>query len=297
MPAAAAPGVNWLQKVTDQVTALTTAYSGQLVDLASRELAFIALIALVTMVCRWQLMHMVIGFHPVNFTMGHFFEFLIKLLFCAAMLHYYNSPLPGGLNLHQIPQAVGSAISNNLDAAVYDDLSNRISSAIDGTTQPSGLDLNGILIYFSVLLLMSLLDLAMFAINAFGFVGYAMFALFGPLFVPLLLTRNFAGKFWMWLDGLIMFGMYQAVAQGITFIWLHVLIGFFDNSIAGDYSIGNWLAVFTALLMLSIAFFWSMFKVPMLTNMLFGGSVYGAQAATDSFVAGAARAVVKVAAL
>ena len=84
--------------------------------------------------------------------------------------------------------------------------------AIDGTTPPSAIDMSGIIIYFGVLVLMSLLDLAMFAINAFGFVGYAIFALFGPLFIPLLLTRNFAGKFWVWLDGLITFGMYQAVA-------------------------------------------------------------------------------------
>jgi hypothetical protein len=111
------------------------------------------------------------------------------------------------------------------------------------------------------------------------------------LFIPLLLTRNFAGKFWIWLDGLITFGMYQAVAGSITFIWLHVIIGFWDQSIAGDYSAGNWTALFVTLIMLSVAFVWSMFKVPMLTAMLFGGATQGAQAAADSFVTGAAKVI------
>ncbi len=283
MPAHAAPGTNWTSSVTDQVTALTTAYANQLVDLGNIELAFIAMIALVTIAARWQLGHMVVGFHPVNFRIGDFIGFLVKLLLCSAMLYYYNNPLPGGLNLHQIPQAVGGAISNTLDASVYDQLSARISAALDGTKPPpTGLDLTGIVIYFAVCVLMAVLQLAMFCVDAFGFVGYAVFALFGPLFIPLLLTVNFQNKFWVWLDGLIVFGMYRAVAQSLVFVWTNVLIKFFDQSVAGDYSLGNWMAVLGALIMLSVAFLWTMFKVPMLTSMLFGGVAGAAQSYTDT---------------
>ena len=277
------------------MSALTTAHADQLVSFGVIELNFIAILALVGVVARWQLAHMVIGFRPVNFTIGDFFTFLIQLLICSVMLHYYNSPLPGGLNLHQLPQAVGGAIANTLDTSVVDDLLTRVSAVIDGTAQPSVFNEFGIIVYMTIMLFMALVDLAMFAVDAFGYVGYGIFALFGPLMIPLYMTRNFASKFWSWLDGFIVFGMYRAVSAALTYVWLHVLIGFFDNTVAGDYSIGHWIAILATLVMLCGAFVWSMFKVPMLTSMLFGGAASGAQAATDAMVGTAARAIAAVA--
>ncbi|GAC1699910.1 MAG: hypothetical protein NVS9B4_00260 [Candidatus Acidiferrum sp.] len=286
LPTFNAPGVNWLEDITGEITKLTTAFGGQLVDIANVELTFVAIIGLVTLVSKWQLDHMNIGYHAVNFRIGDFFAFMIRLMFCSVMLFYYNNPLPGGLNLHQIPQAFGSAIATNLDTASYDQLSARISAAINGTVQPSGLDMSGHVIYFSVLALMAVLELGMFIVNAFGFVGYAAFSLFGPLMIPLLLTKHFAGKFWNWVDGLTVYGMYGAVSASFTFIWLHVLVGFFDNSMAGDYSIGKWSAMLAGLIILSVSFLWAMLKVPSVTASLFGGVGGPAQQATDSMVAG-----------
>jgi type IV secretion system protein VirB6 len=122
----------------------------------------------------------------------------------------------------------------------------------------------------------------MFAVNAFGFAAYGLFTLFGPLLIPLYLTRNFHSKFWGWVDNLIVFAMYRAVSAALTFVWLNVLVSFFDNTVNGDYSIGHWLALVPTLLMLTVSFAWAMFKIPALTSMLFGGAGAGAQGATDS---------------
>jgi hypothetical protein len=86
------PGVNWLSEVTDQVNALVTNYSDELVDLGTTELAFFAIFTLVGIVVRWQLSHMVIGFRPVNYTIGDLLAFFLNLVACSLLLHYYNAP-------------------------------------------------------------------------------------------------------------------------------------------------------------------------------------------------------------
>jgi type IV secretion system protein VirB6 len=283
---AAAPpatGTNWLSQVTNQVDTLTTTHGDALVDMGVTELNFIALVSMIAMVVRWNLAHMVIGYRPVNFTVGDLFVFFFKLFACSLMLHYYFNPFPGtSISLHNLFASIAQAIASTLDQDVMNDFLTRVRNVGDSSQRPVGLDLVGVIVYFGVMLDMALIDLAMFAVDAFGWVAYGIFSLFGPLAIPLLMTRNFSSKFWGWLDGLIVFSFYRAVSAGFAFIWLNVLVGFFDNTVAGDYSLGHWLAILGTLIMLTGAFFWGMFKIPMITSMLFGGVGSAAQGFTSA---------------
>jgi type IV secretion system protein VirB6 len=100
--------------------------------------------------------------------------------------------------------------------------------------------------------------------------------------IPLFITRNFKQKFWHWVDGLLVFSMFRAVSAAVSFIYLNVLIGFFDNSVNGDYSLGHWLALIPTLILLNGGFLWSMFQVPRLTGMIFGGIAGHAQSFVDT---------------
>jgi len=71
---------------------------------------------------------------------------------------------------------------------------------------------------------MAFIDLAMFAVDAFGWVAYGLLSLFGPLAIQLYMRKNFSSKFGGWLDGLIVFSFYRAVSAGFCFIWLNVLV-------------------------------------------------------------------------
>ena len=284
------PGpIDWLQEVTDQITALMNNQSDALVDLGVIELNFIAIITLIGIVVRWQLSHMVIGFHPVNFTIGDFFVFLLNFAFCSVLLHYYNNPLPGvGVNFHQLPAGFSILISSKLGTAAIDQMLAQVSDAISKTQKPSVTDLLGIIVYAVTMAQLAALQFVMFALNSFGYIGQAMFALFGPLLIPLYMTKRFAGKFFAWLDGLIVFSMFGAVSTGLSFIWLNVIVGFFQNTVAGDYTIGHWFAVLTTLVMITCAFLYSMFKIPSITAALFGGSAALAQGFAETLTARAA---------
>jgi len=277
------PGVNWLSQVTDQINALVTNNGDQLVDLGTTELAFFAIFTLVGIVVRWQISHMVIGFRPVNYTIGDLLAFFINLAACSLLLHYYNTPLPGaGISIHQIFPALAKAVTNILDQGLIDGFLDRVRAAAAGTQPPSAFNLMGAMVYATVLVNVAFMDLIMFAVNAFGFIALGMFTLFGPLIIPLFITRNFKQKFWHWVDGLLVFSMFRAVSAAVSFIFANVLIGFFDNTVAGDYSLGHWLALIPALILLNGGFLWSMFQVPRLTGMIFGGVAGQAQGFVDT---------------
>jgi hypothetical protein len=279
--AAGAPpgtGVDWLSQVTDQVNALITAHGEELVSIGNMELAFFALLTLIGIIVRWQISHMVIGFRPVNYTIGDLLAFFINLAVCSILLHYYNTPLPvAGISIHQIFPAVAKVVTNVFDQSTIDGFLMRVSKAFDRTQAPSALNLVGVLVYTSVILNICFMDLIMFAVNAFGFIALGMFTLFGPLMIPLFITRNFKAKFWHWVDGLLVFSMFRAVSAAVSFIYVNIFISFFDNTVNGDYSLGHWLALLPTLILLNGGLLWAMFQVPRITGMIFGGVAAQAQ--------------------
>jgi len=282
-PSPLTPGIDWLSQITDQVDALVTNHGDQLVDIGTTELSFLAILTLVGIVVRWQISHMVIGFRPVNYTIGDLLAFFINLAACSLLLHYYNVPIPGAdLSIHQIFPAFAKSVTNILDQSLIDGFLDRVRQAAAGTQAPSAFNLTGAIVYATVLWNVALMDLIMFAVNAFGFIALGMFVLFGPLIIPLFITRNFKQKFWFWVDGLLTFSMFRAVSAAVSFIYLNVMIGFFDNAVAGDYSLGHWLALIPTLVLLNGGFLWSMFQVPRLTGMIFGGIAGHAQAFVDT---------------
>ena len=282
-PNSLASGIDWLSQVTDQVNALVTNHADQLVDLGTTELALFAIFTLVGIVVRWQISHMVIGFRPVNYTIGDLLAFFINLAACSLLLHYYNTPLPGaGISIHQVIPALAKSVSNILDQTVVDGFLDRVREAAAGTQAPTALNLTGAIVYATVLWNVAFMDLIMFAVNAFGFIALGMFTLFGPLLIPLFITRSFKHKFWHWVDGLLVFSMFRAISAAVSFIYLNVLIGFFDNTVAGDYSLGHWLALIPTLILLNGGLVWSMFQVPRLTVMIFGGVAGYAQGFVES---------------
>ena len=278
------PGVDWLSQITDQVDQLITNSGDQLVQLGNIELAWFALLTLIGTVARWQLRHLVIGFHPVNYTMGDLLAFFFNLLACSLLLHYYNNPLPGtALSIHQIFPALAKLVTGIFDQTLFDHFFQEVFKAAMDTHAPNAFNVFGSILYTIVLVVISIMSFVMFAVNAFGFVALGMFVLFGPLMIPLFITRHFKNKFWAWVDGLLVFSMFRAVSAALSFVFVNVLIGFFDHSVAGDYTLGHWLALLPALVLLTGGFVYAMFNVPRITGMIFGGVAGQAQAAVDSF--------------
>ena len=135
---------------------------------------------------------------------------------------------PGDLLGQSVPRARASASTTffsyiaqamvaAFDQSSLDSLLQLLKTAGDQTQMPSFTAPVQILCYFLVQILLGLASAILFLINCSAFILYGVTALFGPIFVPLLMTKTFRAKFFHFLDVLISFAMIRAVAAAFIF--------------------------------------------------------------------------------
>jgi hypothetical protein len=63
--------------------------------------------------------------------------------------------------------------------------------------------------------------------------------------------------------------MYGFVGSGFVFIFMHTYVDFFAN--LHGFTAGQWFASLPYLILITVAFLWTMSKVPELAHLIFGG--------------------------
>lgn len=287
-------GVDWLYQFTNNLTNLTTQNGGALTQLGLTELSCISLFTLISMVVNWNTSSMTLRFHTHPVRAGDLTNFLMRLIICCLLENYWVNPFPGasfGINhfFSYIAQAMVAAFDQNS----LDSLLQLLKTAGDNTAMPSLMAPVQILCYFLVQILLGLASAILFLINCSAFILYGVTALFGPIFVPLLMTKSFSTKFFQFLDVLISFAMIRAVAAAFIFVWSGFMNAFIQQTFNGNYSMEMWLANLIPCTMVFIAFIINMLFIPSMTQAIFGGAAGLASAATKT--AGAAIAAYKAA--
>jgi TrbL/VirB6 plasmid conjugal transfer protein len=266
-------GMNWLYQFTNNLTNLTTQNGGALTQLGVTELSAIAFFKLVSMVVNWNTSAMTLRFHTHSVRAGEMTQFLLRLIICSLLINYWVNPFPGasfGINhfFSYIAQAMVAAFDQNS----LDQLLNLLKTAGDGTSMPSFTAPIQILCYVLVQLMLGLASAILFVINCSAFILYGVTALFGPVFVPLLMTQNFKAKFFHFLDVLISFAMIRAVAAAFIYVWAGFMNGFLQQTFNGNYSMDMWIANLIPCLMVFVAFIINMLFIPSMTQAIFGGA-------------------------
>ena len=269
----ASSGVDWLYQFTNNLTNMTTQNGGALVQLGLAELSCISLFMLVSMVVNWSTTGMTLRFHVHAIHFGDLVHFLLRLVVCCLLENYWVNSLPGasfGINhfFSYIAQAMVAAFDQNS----LDNLLQLLKTAGDGTAMPSLIAPTQILCYFVVQGLLGVASAILFLINCSAFILYGVTALFGPVFIPLLMTKTFRGKFFHFLDVLISFAMIRAVAAAFIYVWGGFMNAFIQQTFNGNYSIEMWLANLIPCIMVFIAFIVNMLFIPSMTQAIFGGA-------------------------
>jgi len=197
---------------------------------------------------------------------------LMQLIICLLIINYWVTPFPGAsFGFNHLFSYFAQVIVAALDQNSLTQLQNALSTALNGTPQPSYLAPMEILTYLLVYIFVGLAGGILFLINCSSFIFYGVAALFGPIFVPLLMTRTFRGKFYNFVDVLLSFAMIRAVASAFIFVWSGFLITFLQQTFNGDYSLPMWIANLYGVIAVFIAFILNMTMVPTITQTLFGG--------------------------
>ncbi len=265
--------VDWLQLFTNNLTNLTTQNGGALTQLGLTELSFVSLMVLVGMVVSWSTATMTLSFHRHPVRAGDLTQFLMRLLFCLLLENYWVNPLPGAsFGFNHLFSYLSHEIVVALDQNSLTTLQTLLADAGKQTSAPSLMAPVQILCYFLVQILLGFASAILFLVNVSGFILYGVTALFGPIFIPLYMTRTFRGKFLNFIDVLLGFAMIQAVAAAFIFVWAGFMNGFIQQTFNNNYSMDNWLANLIPCFMVFAAFDINMLFIPSITQMIFGGS-------------------------
>ena len=183
------------------------------------------------------------------------------------------NPFPGAsFGINHFFSYIAQAMVAAFDQSSLDNLLQLLKTAGDGTAMPSLMAPMQILCYFFVQVLLGLASAILFLINCSAFILYGVTALFGPIFVPLLMTKTFRAKFFHFLDVLIGFAMIRAVAAAFIFVWSGFMNAFIQQTFNGNYSMEMWLANLIPCTMVFIAFIINMLFIPSMTQAIFGGA-------------------------
>ncbi len=277
----ASSGVDWLYQFTNNLTNLTTQNGGALTQLGMTELACISFFMLVSMVVNWQTSTMTFRLHHHPIQAGDLTKFLLQLIICCLLETYWVNPFPGAsFGINHFFSYIAQAMVAAFDQSSLDSLLQLLKTAGDQTQMPSFTAPVQILCYFLVQILLGLASAILFLINCSAFILYGVTALFGPIFVPLLMTKTFRAKFFHFLDVLISFAMIRAVAAAFIFVWAGFLNGFIQQTFNGNYSMEMWLANLIPCTMVFIAFIINMLFIPSMTQAIFGGAAGAAESIT-----------------
>ena len=269
----ASSGVDWLYQFTNNLTNLTTQNGGALTQLGLTELSCIALFTLISMVINWSTSGMTLRFHMHPVRAGDLTNFLLRLILCCLLINYWVNPFPGAsFGINHFFSYIAQAMVAAFDQSSLDNLLQLLKTAGDGTAMPSLMAPMQILCYFYVQCLLGIASAILFLINCSSFILYGVTALFGPVFVPLLMTQTFRAKFYHFLDVMIGFAMIRAVAAAFIFVWAGFLNAFIQQTFNGNYSMEMWLANLIPCTMVFIAFIINMLFIPSMTQAIFGGT-------------------------
>jgi hypothetical protein len=266
-------GVDWLYQFTNNLTNLTTQNGGALTQLGLTELSCISLFVLVSMSINWSTTGMTFRIHHEYLHVGDLTNFLLKLILCCLLENYWVNPFPGAsFGINHFFSYIAQAMVAAFDQSSLNNLLQLLKTAGDNTAMPSFTAPLQILCYVVVQILLGLASAILFLINCSSFILYGVTALFGPIFIPLLMTKNFRAKFFHFLDVLISFAMIRAVAAAFIFVWSGFMNGFIQQTFNGNYSMEMWMANLIPCLMVFVAFIINMLFIPSMTQAIFGGA-------------------------
>ncbi len=290
----AGSGVDWLYQFTNNLTNLTTQNGGALTQLGLTELSAIAMFSLISMVVNWNTTSMTLRFHAQPVHAGDLVNFLLRLIVCCLLENYWVNPFPGAsFGINHFFSYIAQAMVAAFDQHSLDQFLQVLKTAGDNTAMPSFTAPLQILCYVVVQVILGLASAILFVINCSAFILYGVTALFGPVFIPLLMTKTFRAKFFHFLDVLISFAMIRAVAAAFIFVWAGFMNGFLQQTFNGNYSMEMWIANLIPCLMVFVAFIINMLFIPSMTQAIFGGAAGMAESIVK--VGGTVASIAKVA--
>jgi TrbL/VirB6 plasmid conjugal transfer protein len=228
-------------------------------------------VSFATILIVWQGIQMMLTQDSLG---DHLFDFAKLLLFIAfgyALIAYYASPIPGmGVSFSHLITDQAQEFANILDARSLELVFDHLDQLWQDFIQPDAWSILANLLYWLLLIVVTLAKVISLAVVAFGLIASAVCALVGPIFVPFFIVPKLDWLFWSWLKAFMQYSFIPVIAFAFLMIFERFIFQFLTTLPPGITEDQYMLYGIQALVVIGV-FAVGILLVPSLTSSIFSG--------------------------
>jgi hypothetical protein len=177
-------------------------------------------LAFATILIVWEGIRMMLQQESLG---DHLFQFAKLLLFISfgyALIAFYEAPIPGiGVSFSNLITDQAHMFANILDARSLELVFDHLDALWGQFVQPDAWSILANLLYWLLLIVVTIAKVISLAIVAFGLIASAVCALVGPIFVPFFIVPKLDWLFWSWFKAFIQYSFVPVIAFAFLMIF------------------------------------------------------------------------------
>lgn len=177
-------------------------------------------IAFATIMIAWHGIRMMLSQEGLGEQLFGFAKLLLFISFGYSLIAFYEAPLPGiGVSFSNLITDQTHHFANILDARSLELMFDHLDELWAHFVQPDAWSILANLLYWLMLIVVTLAKVISLAIVAFGLIASAVCALLGPIFVPFFIVPKLDWLFWSWLKAFIQYSFIPVVAFAFLMVF------------------------------------------------------------------------------
>lgn len=228
-------------------------------------------LAFATILIVWQGVRMMLERESLGDHMFGFARLLMFISFGYALIAFYESPIPGiGVSFSNLVTDQAHVFQNILDAQSLENVFDHLDTLWGQFVQPDTWSILANLLYWLLLIVVTIAKVVSLAIIAFGMIASAVCGLLGPIFVPFFIVPKLDWLFWSWFKAFIQYSFVPVVAFAFLMVFERFIFQYLTTvprGITEDYYLVYGLQ---ALVIMGV-FCLGLLLVPSLTSAIFSG--------------------------
>ncbi|HKY20405.1 MAG TPA: type IV secretion system protein [Vicinamibacterales bacterium] len=252
--------------IQQAITALLTTYEPEFL-----RFGYSLFVSFATILIVWQGIKMMLQHDSLGDNVFDFAKLLLFISFGYALIAFYESPIPGiGVSFSNLITDQAHVFANILDARSLELVFDHLDQLWGHFVQPDAWSILANLLYWLLLIVVTLAKVISLAIVAFGLIASAVCALLGPIFVPFFIVPKLDWLFWSWFKAFIQYSFMPVVAFAFLMIFERFIFQYLTTlpqGITEDYYLVYGLQ---ALVIIGV-FAAGILLVPTLTTSIFSG--------------------------
>jgi len=260
------PRLALIATVQQAITTLLTSYEPEFL-----RVGFSLFVAFATILLAWQGIRMMLNQDSLG---DHFFNFAKLLLFISfgyALIAFYESPIPGiGVSFSNLITDQAHNFANVLDARSLELTFDHLDELWQRFVQPDAWSILANLLYWLLLIVVTLAKVVSLAVVAFGLIASAVCALVGPIFVPFFIVPKLDFLFWSWFKAFIQYSFIPVIAFAFLMVFERFVFQFLTTLPPGITEDLYMIYGLQAFVIIGV-FVVGILLVPSLTSSIFSG--------------------------